>query len=210
MKPKKLVYGVGINDADYVVQKDELISHANGKQKRKLVWRCPYHRAWEDMLKRCYSKKYQEQKPTYVGCTVSNDWLTFTNFKNWMADQDFKGKQLDKDLLVEDNKVYSPDTCVFVTPAVNNFTTDRGNDRGEWLIGACLDKRAGKFRAQCSNPFTKKQEFLGLFTNELQAHQAWRKRKLELAHELASIQTDARVAKALVDRYSNPRYTDEA
>lgn len=33
----RLVFGVGINDADYVVQKFETIGYVNGKRKRKLV-----------------------------------------------------------------------------------------------------------------------------------------------------------------------------
>lgn len=208
MKPKKLVYGVGINDADYVVKKFEMIDCVNGKQKQKKIWECPYYRAWQNMLSRCYSKKYQERQPTYRGCTVSEDWLTFSNFKNWMAAQNWEGKQLDKDLLFEGNKVYSEDACVFVTPAVNLFTTDRSNDRGEWLIGVSWDKRKEKFRAQCSNPITKKNESLGYFTCEQQAHEAWAGRKLELAHKLAAIQTDQRVAKALIGRYSKPQISE--
>lgn len=205
MKPKKLVYGVGINDADYVVQIFETIGYVDGKQKQKRIWICPYYETWKHMLQRCYSVKYQEDKPSYIGCTVSEDWLTFSNFKAWMEKQDSEGKQLDKDLLFEGNKIYSADTCVFLTPLVNTFTNDRGSKRGEWLIGAHWDKREEKFRAQCGNPFTKKQEYLGYFTCEQEAHNAWIKRKLELAHELAAIQTDPRVAKALVDRYSKPQ-----
>lgn len=207
MKPKKLVYGVGINDADYATQKVETIGYVDGKRKQKMFWTCPVYRAWKAMLERCYSDKYQDRYPTYKGCSVSKEWLTFSNFRAWMEKQDFEGKQLDKDLLFEGNKVYSPETCVFVTGALNNFTIDRGLDRGEWLIGVCWHKPTEKFRARCSNPFTKKRDHLGYFTCEQEAHQAWAKRKLELAHELAAIQTDPRVAKALVDRYSKP-YTD--
>ena len=203
---KRLVYGVGINDADYAVTKWET-TVVNGVQKRKLVWYCPYHRAWTSMLQRCYSSKLQERFPTYKGCSVSEEWLTFSNFKRWMEEQDFEGKQLDKDLLFEGNKVYSAESCVFVSPSVNSFTSDRGNNRGEWLIGVYRDIVAGKFRSMCSNPFTKKQEHLGLFIDELEAHQAWLKRKLVLAHLLAAEQTDERVAKSLVERYTN--YTDE-
>ena len=202
MKTKKLVYGKGLNDAGYVVRKFEETGYVDGKRKRKLVCFCPYYRAWKNMLERCYSAKYQERNPTYVGCSVSEDWLKFTNFKDWMRKQDWEGKQLDKDLLFEGNKVYSADTCVFVTPAVNTFTTDRGNDRGEWLIGTCWHKQAEKFQARCRNPFSEKKEYLGQFTCEQEAHEAWLKRKSELAHELAAIQTDPRVAKALIDRYS--------
>ena len=209
MKSKKQVCGVGVNDAGYVVKKFETIGYEDGKRKRKLVWVCPYYRAWGSMLKRCYSVKYQESCPTYAGCSVSEEWLTFSNFKSWMMAQDWEGLQLDKDLLIDGNKIYSADTCVFVTGVVNNFTTDRGADRGEWLIGVDWCKSVGKFRSKCSNPFSGEQEYLGLFTCEQEAHAAWRKRKLELAHELAAIQTDPRVAKALIERYSKPQIIED-
>lgn len=201
MEPKKLVFGVGTNDAGYTVVKYET-TEVNGVRKRKLVWRCHYYQVWKDMIVRCYSAKVQEKYPTYIGCSVADEWLTFSAFKSWMAEQDFEGNHLDKDLLVEGNKVYGPDTSVFIAPLVNTFTTDRGAARGEWLIGASWHKPSEKFIAHCSNPFTKKIEHLGLFATEQEAHQAWAKRKLELAHELAAIQTDPRVAKALIDRYS--------
>jgi len=202
LSTRKLVYGVGINDADYVVAKYETIN-VNGKRKRKLVWECPFYRSWKSMLQRCYSPKLQEKYPTYKGCSVSEEWLRFSNFKRWMEKQDWEYKQLDKDLLFECNKVYSEETCVFVTSMVNSFTTDSGASRGEWLIGVNWSKREGKFRSQCHNPLTKKREHLGYFTCEIEAHQAWLKCKLELAHLLAAEQTDERVAKALIDRYTN-------
>jgi len=203
MKAKKLLFGVGINDADYVVQKWKALGYENGVRKQRLVWICPFYRVWKDMLKRCYSAKFQECRTTYKGCSVSEDWWRFSNFRSWMEKQDFEGNQLDKDLLFEGNKVYSSETCVFVTSLVNSFTTDRGNDRGEWLIGVNWHKGAGKFVSQCSNSFTKKREHLGLFDCEEEAHQAWLNRKLELANLLAAEQTDERVAKALIERYTN-------
>ena len=204
-KPKKLVYGVGINNADYVVQKFETVGYVNGKRKRKMIGACPYYQAWASILSRCYSAKALERNPTYAGCTVAKEWHTFSNFRDWMMTQDWEGKQLDKDLLFEGNKIYSADTCVFVTPLVNTFTLDRGAARGKWLIGVCWNKEKAKFESRCSNPFTKKLEYLGLFTCEHEAHEAWRKRKLELAHLLAAEQTDPRVAKALIERYSKPQ-----
>jgi len=198
----KLVFGVGINDADYVVTKWETIE-VNGKRKQRLVWTCPFYQVWVSMLRRCYSDKYQERKPTYKGCTVSKEWKRFSNFRAWMVLQDWQGNQLDKDLLLEGNKVYSENTCVFVTGMVNKFTIDSAASRGEWMIGVAWHKGTSKFRSSCCNPFTNKQEYLGLFTIEQEAHQEWLKRKLELAYELAEIQKDERVAKALINRYSN-------
>lgn len=202
MKIRKLVCGIGINDADYVVEKSETIVCADGKRKKKIVWRCPYFRKWRSMIERCYSAKSLERNPTYAGCTVSEEWHTFSNFRSWMMAQNWEGLQLDKDILIEGNEIYSADTCVFVTQMVNKFTTDSRATRGEWLIGVDWDKRMGKFRARCCNPFSKKNESLGYFASEVGAHRAWRKRKLELAHELAAIQTDPRVAEALIRRYS--------
>ena len=210
MKPKtkKLVRGIGTNDADYVVQKFETIGYVNGKLKQKLVWVCPYYRTWANMFSRCYYTKLQERNKTYKGCTVSEDWLIFSTFKIWMMAQDWEGLQLDKDLLFEGNKLYSSETCVFVSPMVNSFTTERKASRGEWLVGVYWNKPAGKFLSRCRNPFSGEQEHLGLFTCEQEAHEAWRKRKLELAHELAAIQTDPRVAKALINRYQNTNKRD--
>ena len=204
----KLVYGVGINDADYAVTEWETIE-VNGKRKQKLVWMCPYYQSWIGMLKRCYSPKYPDRNPTYRCCSVSKEWLRFSNFKMWMECQDWEGMQLDKDILFEGNKVYSANTCVFVTQMVNLFTIDCGATRGEWMIGVNWHKASSKFVSQCSNPLTKKREHLGLFVNELEAHQTWLKRKLELAHLLAAEQTDERVAKALIERYTNYNVTGE-
>lgn len=197
-----MVHGVGVNDADYVVHKRETVRYANGRQSRRTVWVCPFYQTWRSMLSRCYYAKYQERQPTYSGCKVSEEWLTFSNFKAWMEKQDWENKQLDKDLLFEGNKIYSAATCVFITQMVNSFTNDCGAVRGRWLTGVDWHKGANKFRAQCRNPLTRKREELGYFTCEQKAHNAWLKRKLELAHRLAAIQTDSRVAKALIDRYS--------
>lgn len=197
---------MGLNDADYAVTKYETVGYVGGKQKQKTVWRCTYYQTWVSMMSRCYSAKFQERKPAYKGCSVATEWHLFSNFKAWMEKQQWEGLQLDKDLLFEGNKVYSPEACVFVTQAVNNFTIDCGSARGKWLIGACWNKPAKKFQANCSNPFDNKKEYLGLFTCEQEAHEAWLKRKLEIAHELAAIQTDPRVAEALINRYSKPHY----
>lgn len=208
MKPKKLVYGVGLNDADYVVNKFEFYGYVDGKKKQKRIWTCHFYKTWTGVLERCYSDRFQKKNPAYRGCSVSDEWLTFSNFKAWMEKQDFEGKHLDKDILFEGNKVYSAGTCVFVSGSLNMFTTDSGAARGEWMIGVCWRKDAGKFRARCGNPFSGKYEHIGYFDSELEAHSAWRKRKLELAHELAAIQSDPRIAKALIARYSKP-YVDK-
>jgi hypothetical protein len=202
VKKKKLVCGVGINDADYIVMIKETIGYENGKQKQKFVWICPFYSRWRLMIQRCYSVKYQEKFPTYKGCFVCKEWLTFSKFRQWMQNQDWGGKQLDKDILVPGNKVYSPDTCVFVEKRVNVFLTESTASRGQHLIGASLDKTLNKFHAYCNDGSGKKKH-LGLFDTELEAHKAWLAFKLEQAKILAAEQSDPRVAKALIERYEN-------
>lgn len=198
----KLVYGVGVNDADYVVHLTEELTRVDGKRKCKLVWICPFYQTWKNMLARCINEKYQDRYPTYIGCTVCEEWLTFSNFRKWMEQQDWEGKELDKDLLFIANKIYSPDTCVFVDKVTNGFTLGSGATRGKWPIGVSFHERSGKFQANCENPFTKKKEYLGLFICPNEGHLAWKKRKHELALQLADLQSDKRVAKVLRERYT--------
>lgn len=197
-----LICGVGINDSEYRVQEFISLGYENGKRKRKRVWICPFYRKWIDMLERCYSIKKQEKYPTYKGCSVCQDWLTFSNFKAWMETQDWEGKHLDKDILYPSNKLYSPETCVFVDPKVNTFLNECNASRGNYMIGASWNKREKKFVAMCQDG-SGKQKHLGLFDTELEAHQAWWNFKIKLVYKLAAKQTDPRIAKALIERYEN-------
>lgn len=202
-KTKRLVCGVGLNDAIDAISVTESVGYVDGKLKRRQLWVCPFYRAWVEMLRRCYSDSFQERQPTYLHCSVVDEWLVFSNFKSWMEKQDWEGKQLDKDILFPGSKIYSPDTCVFVSLVVNMFIVERGALRGEFPIGVCRNKTSQKFQASCSNPFTKKNEYLGSFTTPDAAHQTWLARKLELAILLAGQQADSRVATALIERYTN-------
>jgi hypothetical protein len=195
-KKEKKVCGVGVNNADYAVYKTETV---NGKQ--KIVWTCPYYVVWHSMLERCYSEPFLKKRPTYRGCSVCPEWIYFMTFKAWMMTQDFEGKQLDKDILFEGNKVYSPEDCRFVEARVNTFLLDSGAIRGEWPLGVDWYKRDCKFRARCRNPFTKKKEHLGYFDYPQAAHEAWLKRKHELALALADLQEDEAIAEALRNRF---------
>ena len=157
------------------------------------------------MLKRCYSKNQQEAHPTYATCTVCEEWLTFSNFKSWMEKQDWEGKYLDKDILVIGNREYSASTCVFVSGLVNTFILECNKARGDWPIGVRLHKKSAVFHARCRNPFTGNSEYLGSFQDPQKAHEKWLSRKLELAHLLAAEQDDERIAKMLIERYTNYR-----
>lgn len=190
------VYGVGINDADYQVQ---INRRTNGKQ--KLEWVCPYFSRWQVMLWRCYSKKQKDRSPTYKGCSVSDEWLRFSNFKSWMESQDWEGKELDKDILVEGNKIYCNERCVFVDRKVNCFVKGPRARAENLLPGVDRSGSGGSYKAVCLNPFTGKREYLGVFSSQDEAHKAWRKRKHEHALVLSETVDDHRVKEALKSRY---------
>lgn len=185
------VVGIGINDADY-----KIAHRVNGK----LVL-CPIYAVWSGMIRRCYDIKSHAKRPNYSACSVAKEWHFFSKFKEWMEKQDWKGKHLDKDILIKDNKSYSPEACVFVDAMTNGFILERGNDRGDWPLGVHWCSYEKFFKAQCNNPFSKKRECIGRFTCPESAHSAWKKRKHELACELSKLQTNDAVAIALRTRY---------
>jgi hypothetical protein len=77
--------------------------------------------AWKAMLRRCYCPKALTVRPSYLNCTVDERWHNFQVFAEWYEENYKEGFQLDKDLLQCDvaNKVYSPETCIFVSHADN-------------------------------------------------------------------------------------------
>ena len=168
----KLIYGAGVNDADFNVSRTVF---------GRSVF-LPEYTAWANMLQRCYSKHYKAKQPTYVGCVVCADWLYFTKFREWWLLNYKEGYHLDKDLL-SDSFMYSPDTCVYVPQWLNNFVLDNQAQRGLYLIG--VNKRQiGKYSARCKDPMTGKKLHLGDYNTPTLAHTAWLQCKLAFATKL--------------------------
>lgn len=160
--------------------------------------------AWFNMLARCYGDDAHVKSPSYCGVTVCPEWHNFQSFAKWFNDNypSSGGEyQLDKDLKVLNNKIYSPDTCLMVKPEVNAFLTDRCSLRGANPIGVHVDTESGKYASQITNQITKKKEHLGYFADQGSAHNAWRKAKSSLALNLASMQDNIEVRDGLI-RYA--------
>lgn len=178
---KKKPFGVAINDSETPIHKTKII---NGK--RVTTWECKAYKCWNHMLERCYSESLHSKFPTYKDCKPCDDWLLFSKFRDWYDKNYIDGYYLDKDLLVKGNKIYSPDTCVFIHKTINSFLVDCGVRDTKSLSGATLRKDNGKFRARCCNVITGKREALGQFASEVDAHLAWAYRKKEIAAMLAN------------------------
>jgi predicted transport protein len=85
---------------------------AKSSIKSKLI--TPYI-TWLNMMKRCYDKEYQKKKqPTYIGCIVCDEWHNFNTFNTWFNENYIDGFAIDKDIIIKNNKIYSPETCCFV------------------------------------------------------------------------------------------------
>ena len=173
-KIKKLVFGVGINDADYTTQ-----PKVNGK-----VVCCPYFRTWKNILIRCYYQRVWAKQPTYSDCTVCDEWLTFSNFKAWMELQSWEGMDIDKDIRIQGNKIYGPDTCVFVPGSINSLLIERGAARGEFPIGVYYNKKVKKFIA--SGRENLKRTHLGVFDTPSAAHEAYKADKSRIIRAVAT------------------------
>ena len=163
-----------INDANYVVK----------PQKNLMRSYCPFYVKWTAMKRRVCAIEYKTNHPTYEQATCSGDWLRFSKFKAWMEKQPWEGMELDKDIIVPGNKLYSPETCCFIPQKLNfifrdfsrkvaNFGAPMGvtyvTDNPE-----SLNKKRWKVQVSSIN---KPQTYLGVFNTKEQAHKVWQMAK---------------------------------
>ena len=188
---KRPICGVGVNDADYAVTRNKTV---DGKQIR--VWQCRYYLTWVAMIKRCYDEVYHVTHPSYLDCTVCNEWLTFSSFRLWMADQNWVGLQLDKDILNPGANHYSPSTCIFVSRELNMFFAY--NQRKVSNLPTGVTACRGGYIAQISHQGVASK--IGHYKTPEEAHKRYLERKSELLidiiYELDD--TEARLKKGLL------------
>ena len=184
------VYGVGILGTKYP-------SKINGVRTKE-------YGLWVRMLTRCYSDGFRKKQPTYIGCEVSDNFKSYEYFYEWCNEQigfGNEGWQLDKDLLVKGNKVYSEDSCVFIPQEINTLLTKSTASRGEHLIGVSWNKRNKAFVAMVSRS-KGKSERLGIFNTEIEAFNAYKTAKESFVKEQANkwkSQIDERAYLALIN-----------
>lgn len=174
----KKVYGVGINDSPYKVRREEKAIREDGTTYNKTVWRCPYHTKWSEMLRRCYTTENNPLFKTYKDCTVCEEWLTFTNFLKWCKSFDFDVTklELDKDIRSGDSKIYSPETCCFVTKQMNMYAREPWGKKNK--AGVIKEGKGWSVRIK---PPGKRICYLGSFSTVEEASARFnRRRYLEL------------------------------
>lgn len=175
----KLVCGVGISEC--------------GEFKRTVVVGGKHvvtkeYKLWSGMLERCYSVVYHQKHPTYIGCSVSEDFKYFQRFAKWCQSQvgfGLEGNHLDKDILDKGNKQYSADICVFVPSNINKLLVKCDAARGEFPIGVSWYKRDQKYQVKCRDGYGVLKH-IGHFLTPQAAFNAYKEFKEALIRQLAN------------------------
>lgn len=164
------------------------------------------YKIWHNMLQRCYDERYKEKHPTYKECTVCDEWKFYKNFKDWYEENyyemDNQHVTLDKDILAKGNKIYSPETCVFVPQNINSLFTKSDAKRGEYPIGVDWHKANQVYQTRCRvfNVKTLKNnsKYLGCYNTPQEAFNAYKKTKEENIKQVANYYKD-RIPSKLYD-----------
>ena len=145
------------------------------------------YETWRDMIKRCYNPKMILKNPTYTECSVCNEWHNFQTFAEWYNNNYYEipGEimQLDKDILNKNNKVYGPDSCIFVPATINKLFVKQQRQRGEYPVGVYKQKDNNKYRATIS--INGKNIILGKFDTSEEAFDAYKTAKENHIKEIA-------------------------
>ena len=143
------------------------------------------YNTWISMLRRAYCEKHHEKYPTYKDVTVCDEWHNFQNFAKWFEenwkDHMDSSWHLDKDILSEQNKMYSPQTCAFVPHEINTILLKSTIRVGNLPIG--VFKVGKKFQAKINK--NGNYILIGYFNTSELAFQAYKIAKEEYIKEVA-------------------------
>lgn len=144
-------------------------THENGSHSKKYT-------TWSGMLQRCYGKTKKVNNPSYLDCSVVEEWHNFQNFAKWYDENyyevDGQRIDLDKDILKKGNKIYSPETCIFAPKIINSLFVKNDSVRGINPIGVRL-RKFGKYQAAC-NDINGKMTSIGHYLTAEEAFMAYK------------------------------------
>ena len=145
----------------------------------------PEYVHWSSMLTRSYYEEYHKRFPTYIGCSVDEQWHNFQEFAEWCQWQPGHnmGHVLDKDVLVQGNKVYGPETCVFVPPELNSIIVTQVKPGKGTPAGISYQNSYGRYIVSCA--VDGKNKNLGRYKCATEAFGVYKEFKENLVKERA-------------------------
>lgn len=107
---------------------------------------------WENIRNRCEYLPIKDEVRfgKYSDVDSCKEWKDFQSFAQWFDGVEqsgyySEGWQLDKDLLLKNNKIYSPEFCVFLPEEVNKALNTKSRQRGKLPLGMCYrSNRSGR------------------------------------------------------------------
>lgn len=170
-----------------------------GEYKTKEKWKkTKCYVTWKGILERCCDETHRYKNLSYINCEVCEEWSCYTNFSQWFKENYYEIEDermcLDKDILYKGNKVYSPNTCIFVPERINTLFIKHDNSRGKYPIGVTYHKQTRKFQTSCNIYDFKenktKSEYLGLYDTPEKAFQIYKQFKEKNIKEVADYYKD--------------------
>ncbi|MNR12442.1 hypothetical protein D3C85_1287970 [compost metagenome] len=133
---------------------------------------------WDNMRKRCNSKAYQKEHPTYQGSEVLFEG--FSHFAEWCQaqhgylNQEISGNywSIDKELLIFGNKHYSPEACCFLPNALNMVLRKSKYKKTNYPVGVNRNSKSNTYSASYAGIY------VGNFKDPVSAHLAWQRAKI--------------------------------
>jgi hypothetical protein len=140
---------------------------------------------WSMMLQRCYMSWINPNNVSYNGCSVCNEWHNFQKFADWYDENYYtvsrEEMNLDKDILVKGNKVYSPETCIFAPKNINILFIKSSAARGNLPIGVTLSRNSYMMQYHDENG----KLINAAFKNSSEAFQAYKNGKERTIQKVA-------------------------
>lgn len=116
---------------------------------------------------------YHISRPLSVGITICPEWMYFSNFYKWVNSQSnfpYLIQQsericVEKDILIKNNKLYSPLTCCLVPSSINALICVHSTVRGKYPLGVTEACNGKYVIAKWQNPITHQGEWSTVFPN---------------------------------------------
>lgn len=141
------------------------------------------YQKWNSMIERCYAGRHD----AYKDVAVCEEWHNYSNFKKWFDENYYKvddeQMDIDKDILSEKSKIYSPNTCLIIPHYLNVLILD--NKQSESQYGTGISKKGNKYIARVSKK--GKRVCVGAYSSLHDAKQSYMESKTKYIKEIIEL-----------------------